>query len=301
MITTHPTGARKGADFLVHVDPAQLKAQGVNLVGVYLKNTTKAQVAAYHKHGISVFLIHQRGYEGKGPTPAASGAKHGIEAATQAQALGAPKGLPIVFASMGDYDNNSTTLPGSVAYYQAAKRACEAGGYKAGAYGDWDLLKALGPTALSCQAAAKGWSFDWVIRKWRGPHVTAHLLQYPSKAVATPSALWAGVRVDPLDVLKPCSVWGPPAKVVPPVKVAVPILKRQLIPRYDKQVVILQSQLRFLKLYTSSVDGKFGPVTQASVKRLQQMLKRSITGVYDQPTAVALSKFLTDLRSLAPK
>ena len=131
-------------------------------------------------------------------------------------------------------------------------------------------------------------------------HPTAHLLQYPSKAVATPTALWSGVRVDPLDVLKPISVWSanPP---VSPVKVAVPVLKRQTLPRYDKQVVILQAQLRFLKLYDAKVDGKFGPLTQASVKRLQQMLKRSVTGVYDTPTAVALSKFLTDLRELAPK
>ena len=153
-----------------------------------------------------------------------------------------------------------------------------------------------------------------MIRKWRGPHVTAHLLQYPSKAVATPSGVWSGVRVDPLDVLKPCQVWGPPVKVVPPVKVAVPVLKRQLVPRYDKQVVILQSQLRFLKLYKANVDGKFGPVTQVAVHALQKKLgilsgsgrmgspiELKTTGVYDVRTATALSKFLTDLRALAPK
>lgn len=304
MLKTITPGARKGADFLVHVDPLQLKVQGVTLVGVYLKNTTKAQIDAYHKAGISVFMIHQRGYEGRGPDPAGAGARHGIEAAAQAKALGYPRGLPIVFASMGDYDNTPTTIKGSVAYYNAAAKACRAGGYLPGAYGDWDLFDAIGPTALSCQAAAKSWSYNWFKKAWKGPHPTAHLLQYPSKAVAAPKAPFAGVRVDPLDVLKQVTVWGPPlsAIVAKPVAVAKPILKRTISPRVNEQVKLLQRQLAYpWKWYTGPIDGKFGPMTETAVKRMQSVVKVPVNGVYNVRDATAFSKFLTTMRDLAVK
>ena len=53
MIKLHTTGARKGADFLAHVDPAQLKAQGVEIVGFYLKRARACEAAfgsqSYHR------------------------------------------------------------------------------------------------------------------------------------------------------------------------------------------------------------------------------------------------------------
>ena len=301
MLKTLTPGPRKGADFLAHVDPLQLKVQGVSLVGVYLKNTTRAQIDAYHAAGVNVFLIHQRGYEGRGTDPVGAGTRHGLEAAQQAKALGYPKGLAIVFASMGDYDNTAANIKGSVAYFHAAAKGCIAGGYRPGAYGDADLFTAIGSTALSCQAAAKAWSWDWVKGKWKGAHPTAHLLQYPSRAVAVPRAPWYGVRVDPLDILKQIVVWGPgpDAPPVKPVRVAKPILRRTISRTRNEEVVLLQRHLSFLKLYGATIDGRFGPLTQTAVKRLQVTLKRSITGVYDVPTAASLSKYLTDLKLLA--
>lgn len=303
MLKTHTPGARKGADFLAHVDPHQLKAQGVELVGVYLKNTTRAHIDAYHKAGVSVFLIHQRGYEGKGPNPAAAGTTAGLEAAQQAKALGYPKGLSIVFASMGDYDNTAATLPGSVSYFRAAAAALKAGGYMAaGAYGDWDLLARIGTeSALNCQAAAKAWSWNWLAGKWRGPHPSAHLLQLPSRVVAKPEAGFPGVAVDPLDVLKPVQAWGPGPDVPPtkPVVAAKPVERRRFMLTGTLNVALLQQQLAFLKLYPYKVDGKFGKGTEDAVRRFQAQRKLSITGIYDQRTADALSKFLTDLRALA--
>ena len=298
MLKTHTPGPRKGADFLAHVDPHQLKAQGVELVGIYLKNTTKELIKGYHDAGISVFLIHQRGYEGKGPTPAAAGTAAGLEAATQAKALGYPTTLPIVFASMGDYDNTTTTLSGSVAYFLAASAALKSGGYlSAGAYGDRELLDAIGIRSdLGCQAAAKGWS--WFLGKWRGLSAYTHIEQLPSRAVAVPVKGWPGVRVDPLNIIKPIKAWGPGPDVIP-VRVAKPILRRTIIKTPNPEVALLQRHLKFLKLYSATVDGKYGPVTQESVKRLQSLLKRSITGTYDVATAAALSKYLTDLRELA--
>jgi len=192
------TPGNKGADFLAHVDPAQLKAQGVRFVGVYLKNTTRAHIDAYHRHGVGVFLIHQNRKEGLLPDAAAQGALAGRQANVQAAALGYPKTLPIVFASMGDYDNTPATLPRSVAYFKAAKAACQ---WPAGVYGDTELLSALGPTPLSCLAAAKSWS--------TGTHPTAHLVQYPPTPVAIPKKGWPGIEADRLDVLQPITVWYP--------------------------------------------------------------------------------------------
>lgn len=204
MLTITP--GNHGADFLAHVDPAQLKAQGVTFVGVYLKNTTRTQIDGYHRHGIGVFLIHQNGKEGLQPNPAHWGNLAGLEANRQAAALGYPKTLPIVFASMGDYDNTPATLPGSVAYYRAAKAACL---WPAGAYGDTELLAAVGNTALSCLAAAKVWSKD-------APLPTVHLVQWPQQAVAMASKAWPGVLADRLDVLRPFTVWSPTTRTPTP-------------------------------------------------------------------------------------
>ncbi len=303
MITTHPPALRKGADFLYHVDPVQLKAQGVTLVGLYLKNTTKAHIAAYHKAGISVFMIHQRGYEGRLADSAAYGKAAGLEANRQATLLGYPKDLPIVFASMGDYDNTGTLTARSVAYYAAADLACE---WPAGAYGDHELFNAIGATPLSCQAAAKSWSWNWVTNKWRGVHPTAHLLQHPSRVVAVAITPWQGTRADPLDITRQVKAWGPglptpPApKPVTPVVVAKPILRRTISRTRNPEVVLLQRHLAFLHLYpAASIDGRYGPITQAAVKKLQLRLKRSVTGTYDSPTAKALQVYLTNLKALA--
>lgn len=195
MLTITP--GTQGADFLGHVDPAQLKAAGVKFVGVYLKNTTRAHIDAYHRAGIGVFLIHQNRKEGLQSDAAAQGALAGKQANVHAAALGYPKTLPIVFASMGDYDNTPTTLSRSIAYYRAAKAACT---WPAGAYGDTELLAAVGPTALSCLAAAKSWSTGTP---------SAHLLQSPPAPVATPSRAWPGIEADRLDVLRPFTVWFP--------------------------------------------------------------------------------------------
>ena len=303
MIRWHSPGPRKGADFLVHVDPQQLKVAGVEVVAMYLKNTTKEQVKAYHDAGLSVLLIHQRGYEGKGPNPAAAGAAHGAEAANQARALGYPSTLPIIFASMGDYDNTDTTIPGSVSYWNAARKAAAAGGYpKAGVYGDWDLLARIGAnSALNCQTAAKSWSFDWVARKWRGVHPTAHMVQYPSKVAATPvKGKWFGVAIDPLDLVKQVPAWAPGAPPVSkPVPVPKPTLRYRLPNMTGLEVRNLQAVMKFWGWHRGVVDGKFGRETASSVARMQTALKVPADKVYGPVTAAALQRFATAMKALA--
>ncbi len=295
MIKWHTLGARKAADFLVHVDPAQLKAGGFELVAFYLKSATKEQVRAYQNAGLSVLMIHQRGYEGK--LGATYGAKHGAEAKAQALALGYPTDLPIIFASMGDYDNSGALTDKSVAYWRAAAAACKP--YKAGVYGDWELLERIGrESALNVQAAAKGWSWNWLSNKWRGPHPTAHMLQRPSTAYARPVPGWAGVRIDPLDILRLTPGWAknPPAPVV---RVAKPTLKLRTPRMRGAEVVLLQRQLRFWNWSTGPADGVFGTVTQQGVKRMQSALKVTADGIYGPVTAAAYQKFANDMAALA--
>jgi|GEM_PF-6624471 len=297
MLTAHTKGARKGADFLYHVDPKQLKAAGVELVAFYLKRATVAQVKAYHDAGISVLMIHQRGYEGQLPNSAVIGREHGLEAKRQALALGYPTNLPIIFASMGDYDVTQKNIANSVAYWKAAKAAVAP--FPCGAYGDWDLLQQIGGlSACNVQNAAKGWSFDWVLRKWRGIHPTAHMVQSPSVAFGSPSVVWPGTRIDWLDIVRTVTAWGPTAPK--PVVVAPrPTLRYRLPNMTGVEVKRLQDQLRYWKWSTGPSDGKFGRMTQAGVKNMQRSLKVTVDGVYGPQTAGALQRFLNAMQALA--
>lgn len=312
MLKAHTPGARKGADFLVHVDPAQLKAQGVELVGMYLKNTTRERIDAYHKAGISVFLIHQRGYEGRGPDPAGAGRRHGEEANVQAAALGYPLDMPIVFASMGDYDNTAATIPGSVAYAKAAKRACR---WPVGWYADWDLQEVLAkeaPGVFNVQTAARAWSFDWIRRRYRGIHPAVHIEQRPPRAVAKqnvsddPNRLdWYGVAVDPLNIIKPINGWSnritPPPPAKPPVQVTVarPTLRWRLPNMSGAEVILLQRQMKFWRWYTGPVNGRFGTVTRDAVKKMQRALRVPVDGIYGPVTAAAFKRFAEAMAAIA--
>ena len=294
MIKWHTLGARKAADFLVHVDPAQLKAGGYELVAFYLKAATKEQVRKYQDAGLSVLMIHQRGYEGK--LGATYGAKHGAEAKAQALALGYPTDLPIIFASMGDYDNAGPLTAKSVAYWKAAAAACKP--YKAGVYGDWELLEQIGrESALNVQAAAKGWSWNWLTNKWRGAHPTAHMLQRPSIAYAKPVPGWAGVRIDPLDILRLTPGWA--KAPVPQITVAKPTLKLRIPRMRGAEVVLLQRQLRFWGWSTGPADGVFGPVTADGVARMQLALKVKVDKVYGPVTAAAFQRFANAMAARA--
>ena len=310
MFRVHHPAPRRAADFLSLVDPKVLRGNGIDVVFVYLKNITRDQIKAYHDAGLSVVLIHEAratdGLDG-----AVRGLAHGALAASQAKALGAPTDVPIVFASAGDYDVNAGNLAKSVAYWRAAKTAAAAAGYAAGCYGDWDLLAAVGDeSALNVQAAAKGWSWDWVARKWRGVHRTAHLLQAPSSVLnPKPSVQWPGSRVDFNDIVRPIRAWYPVPKPKPKPPVPVVVVPgsnlRLTWPRTrNSDVKALNNLLRFFG-WAKTTGDVFDAGTKAGVVRMQKALNKwgvmprlVEDGIYGPKTRATLHGFLTALGKL---
>lgn len=306
--TTAKTG-RRTADFLELVHPDTLKKNEVGVVLVYLKNITRAQIDAYHKAGLGVILIHEaRATDGL--AGAAKGTEHGRAAALKLAELGAPVDVPVMFSSAGDYDNTPATLPASVAYWRAAKKAAVP--YLAGCYGDWDLLDAVGDeSALNMQTAAKAWSWNWLARVWRGAHRTAHLVQMPSTQIApTGTREWPGIRVDFSDVLRPIRAWYPappqPPKPVappapkPPASMYVPRSSLKLtMPRtVSGDVLALRKILRFFGWTKAAPAAVYDRETANAVKIMQTKLGVTPDGWYYTETRQALEAFLAFLKNL---
>jgi hypothetical protein len=202
--------------------------------------------------------------------------------------------MPIVFASMGDYDNTAKNVQGSKLYYEAAKKASA---YPAGAYGDWDLFNAIGPTPLSVQAAAKAWSWDWAKNKWKGPHPTAHILQLPSRVVARPNVdnnpatvNWYGTSVDPLDILKPTKAWYP---YVPALTLTAPHKVIRLTSPLTRSVYV-RALAECLVAYGwySRVQDTYGPNMENAWRQTQKRFGIPVTGVYDELGRVKLQQYI---------
>jgi len=312
---TFQPGKKKAADFLVHVHPQTLKANGIQVALMYTKNTTRAHIDGYLNAGLGVILIHQRGYEGKGPNPATDGLRHGVEAERQAKALGYPLSMPIIAASAGDYDNTAATRSGSVAYWNAFRQA---NGYPSGIYGDTDMFDWVGNQGLlNTQAAAKSWSWDRVRNIWRGPHPQADMLQYPSKVIrgVTPTKLYPGTAIDFNDILVPVKAWvkdtsvkpsppptGPKPPLPPPTGTPIIVpLPTLTVGSEGPEVRALQRTLSFWNWgYRGfNIDGKFGARTRLSTMEMQRVLKVDDDGIYGPVTTAALTRFLVAMRDLA--
>lgn len=105
------------------------------------KNITRAQINDYHAHGLDVALVYE--FDPKaGQLGASRGAVDAHIAATQATALGAPRGTTIYFAldyplaEIGD-------LATAEQYIQWADSVCRDYGYRADAYGDKSIISYL--------------------------------------------------------------------------------------------------------------------------------------------------------------
>jgi len=209
------------------------------------------------------------------------------KASSQALALGYPRTMPIVFASMGDYDNAGALTLKSKAYWDAARRANTT--HPSGAYGDWDLLQQIGPvSALNVQAAARGWSWNWVTNKWRGPHPTAHLLQHASVALGSPTVEFPGSRIDPLTILRPFEAWtADKPKLTAPHAVI-----RLTDPYTTSPYVRALSECLAVYGWYGEAQDTYGPNLENAWRQTQKRFGLPVNGVYDELGRVKLQQYI---------
>lgn len=132
------------------VSPKVAKANGIKVVYGYLsndrsKNLTSAEIKAYHKYGIGVWL----GWESLTNRPL-SGAGAGKQDAHSAKLqlfahyknVGYRPSNKVSIPFSCDFDISSRQLPTALKYYQAAQHELGDNIY-AGAYGEYDLIQYL--------------------------------------------------------------------------------------------------------------------------------------------------------------
>ncbi len=181
----------------VPIDPAALAAAGISGVLRYLHTLTRAEVDAYHAHGISVGLVWELD-----PQAALGGSGQGsidAQAALRAvAALGAPKGVAIWFAV--DVDPGDPPAPAILDYFRATA-VVRGSGFRNGSY-------AGAPAQIACLAAQ-------VVDLCWGTAATSwdHGLTVPERVLQQGlSTTVAGVAVDPDAVLAPdWGQWAPVA------------------------------------------------------------------------------------------
>lgn len=185
-------------------DPAILKARGHRFVVRYItgnplswKVLTPGERDKLFALGLGIMLVFERSAE-RPLGGALNGTEDGRLALRHARLLGYPEWATILVAV--DIDTTAANLPLVRSYYDAFRQACAP--YPTGLYGDWDAIAALGSrSSVNWQANAKGWSFDWVRRKWKGVHPLTHVLQEKETTDA------AG-NYDPNQVLRTVEVWN---------------------------------------------------------------------------------------------
>ena len=204
----------EGVDALGHPDPAKTYAAGKRFVCLYLKDTTRAQIDAYHAHSVAVVLIsEQSGRDSLGGS--AAGVARGKVDAAALGALGAPAGVAC-YAAEADFQPTDAELP-TVAEYALGHQHGIGTVYRSGFYG--------GLAAVTAAANAGYRGFLWQTYAWSRGQWAAHLAleQYLNGQTL------AGVGVD-LDraLLADYGAWTPdtpkptPAPTPPPTPQPVP-------------------------------------------------------------------------------
>lgn len=163
------------------------------------KNLPKALALQFLARGKRVLLVWQQG--GTGPLGGyAQGRADALEANRQANALGYPADVVIIYAV--DFDPTDGQMVVVEAYF---KGVLSVAGRPAGVYGGYRTIARIGPLV----------PFRWQTRAWSGRptkvHPLAHLLQEAGAPFCGTAA------VDENTVLQPFRAWGDPiAKPDPP-------------------------------------------------------------------------------------
>lgn len=103
---------------------------------------------------------------------------------------------------------------------------------------------------------------------------------------------------EPLPVFSGTPFPPPPPPPKPPVIVPAPTLRLKTPTMSGKDVAVLQQIMSFWGWYKATIDGWFGPVTEAAVKRMQVNLRVVADGVYGPVTAAAYKSFAEAMASL---
>lgn len=151
-------------------DPHALPPEVTTVAG-YLsfdasKNLTRANIDGYHAAGRSILLNWEA--SSGGALNAQNGEPHAKTAIKEAQDLGAPAGVAIVFSDDTD-SHTSQVLP----YYRMVAQATRRAGFLVGAYGGADVVQELlrmGVIDVAWVAAASSWSHGTAV-------TTAHIRQ----------------------------------------------------------------------------------------------------------------------------
>ena len=260
----------------------QLEGLGVRGVARYLptstwKGITKREMDDILAHGFALWLIFEtakdRAFKG-----AANGTFDGERALELADQLG--------FAGtiIWTLDTDAVTEPQAQAAIEYGRAFQSAVGRQCGAYVDGEITALMSsPDEFSpiWTPNARWWS-----RLWKNySHPSTHILQ----------KLPNGMNVDPGVVLREVQGWigdqlttPVPLRIVP-----TPPLARTRSLFRNQRVVELQQVLTYRGFYTAKIDGRFGRMTEAAVKLLQEWLGVKADGKYGPITAAAYRARLT--------
>jgi hypothetical protein len=262
--------------------PAEARAAGMEFVAGYVsqdttgKNLTPAQVAAYRNAGIAIVLLYE--YDPKAAADGFGGIARARADATVAiagaRALGAPLWTAIYAAV--DYDVSPSDVGQIRDYVQTFSDDVRAAGYQCGVYGGLVAVQYCGnviaPAPLLFQ------TYAWSGGVW-DPRTDIHQVQN--------GVVIDGVTVDrDMSMVPNYGQWPPasPPVLVADVTVPLPVLHLGSTGIFVKRAQALCNVLGA----DLAVDGQFGPLTDAAVRRLQGAHRLGNSGVVDALTWAAL-------------
>lgn len=230
----------------------------------YLPNTkviSKTELQTIHAKGLGVVLNWEQA-QGDMLKGKSAGQEHAKEALKQANALGAPKWVPIYFSCDVDITNGSQ-MAAVAAYLDGV--ASVIGKNRTGVYGEYSVMEALVPAHAT---------FGWQTYAWSGGKISshAHIMQYRNGV----SLCGADVDLD-RSLNDNYGVWfreSPTPK--PPVP---PLVK-------DHSVYIKLDGFSLPELHQGDDDSQFSGWDH--VMRAQRMLNVASDGNYGPKTSAAV-------------
>jgi hypothetical protein len=229
------------------------------------KCSSTAEMLRILDAGLGFGLIFER-YSGRPVEGFAAGAVDGRLATADARKIGYPVSEWIMVAF--DFDIGPSNLTACVAYWRGFQSTCA---HPLGIYGDWDLLQVIGAEGVAnSQPNARGWSFNWVTRLWKGTHPMAHMQQQRQAngidpdVVTRPVQFWRG-NTAPIPKPPNPTPTPPPVVVVPPVVVPP---KPPVVPP-NPPITPPVEAIDMLNIIVTGCDAQFLAIADAAGKFFQ--------------------------------